>query len=45
MELLPAVTKAVRNVDIESLNIGLVGNPVWRGIWFPAHNLSGPIIL
>src|SRR5580700_3914461 len=32
-EPLPAVTKEVRNVDIESLNIGFVGNPVWRGIW------------
>jgi hypothetical protein len=23
---------------------GLIGNPAWRGIWFPPANLSGPVI-
>jgi hypothetical protein len=41
---LPPVTRIVRMPRIPDEYRGLIGNPAWRGIWFPPANLSGPVI-
>lgn len=43
-ELMPPVASVIAGVDVQSLCLadGEVGTTVWRGIWFPALNRSGP---
>jgi hypothetical protein len=44
---LPALTRVVRQPDLSqppspAIDPQWVGNPAWRGIWFPPLNRSGP---
>ena len=43
-EPLPPVIRRIRQVDVSSLPIDprFIGVPVWRGVWFPYLNRSGP---
>ncbi len=43
-EDLPLVVSTVRDVVIDDVLAREIANPAWRGIWFPALNLSGPTI-
>jgi hypothetical protein len=45
---LPALTWVVRQPDLSwppnpAVDAQWFGNPVWRGIWFPPLNRSGPV--
>lgn len=43
-EVLPPVAAIRTDVDVSKPDVAelRLGNPAWRGIWFPAINLSGP---
>lgn len=44
---LPPRTRTAMDVDADRSALGIpdeltVGNPSWRGVWFPSDNLGGP---
>ena len=43
-DLMPPIRAVTAGVDVQSLRLpdGEVGTSVWRGIWFPGVNRSGP---
>jgi hypothetical protein len=45
-ENLPPITRVIENVDVQTLDRGHVipnmGVVVWRGVWWPGLNRSGP---
>lgn len=42
-EPLPPVLRLDTEVDVDALGVAEeAGVPVWRGIWFPRHNIGGP---
>jgi len=41
---LPSVVRVERNPIVENGLSREVGNPAWRGVWFPRLNLSGPMV-
>lgn len=45
-EPVPPVMSAIRDVDVDALGLDhrFVGIPVWRGVWFPNQNGSGPTL-
>ncbi|WP_155370886.1 hypothetical protein [Catellatospora vulcania] len=43
-EPLPPLRRALRNPPIAPNWRGPLGNPAWRGVWYPVANMSGPVI-
>jgi hypothetical protein len=42
-EPLPPLLRIDTDVDVDALGVAdEAGVPVWRGIWFPRHNIAGP---
>jgi hypothetical protein len=41
---LPRVMEALRDPVVTDLLAEEVGNPAWRGVWFPRLNMGGPIV-
>jgi hypothetical protein len=41
---LPAVTRSVQQPKVDDAMAREVGNPAWRGVWFPRLNLAGPVL-
>jgi hypothetical protein len=40
---LPPILRMDTDVDVDALGVANeAGVPVWRGIWFPPHNIAGP---
>ena len=44
---LPPVRRSIVDVVVDRARLGIpdalpIGNPAWRGVWFPAQNLRGP---
>ncbi|GIG00441.1 hypothetical protein [Catellatospora citrea] len=40
----PLELPALRNPPIDPNWHGPLGNPAWRGVWYPVVNTSGPVI-
>ncbi|MEY2422985.1 MAG: hypothetical protein QOI95_3052 [Acidimicrobiaceae bacterium] len=43
--VLPPLTRAEMDVDVSSLHLAHLGNPAWRGVWYPRVNAGGPTLL
>ena len=39
---LPPLVRADADIDVSQLKLDRLGNPAWRGVWFPALNSGGP---